>query len=327
MKKSIGIWLLVCAAMVFVMAIIGAVTRLTESGLSIAEWKPLAGALPPLNAAEWERVFGLYKETPQYQKVFAGMSLEEFKGIFWWEWVHRFWGRLIGLVFAVPMAWFWLRGHLTPGLKRGVLALLVLGGLQGAVGWFMVASGLVDRPSVSHYRLALHLGLALFLYAALLVMAFQVLGVERREASFCLRRHAWVGFALLCITIVWGAFTAGLDAGKIYNEWPLMSGKLIPGEVHALNFWSDAASVQFVHRWAAIFAAFALFTAAWRTRSYGWPAKGVMVMAVVQPLLGIETLLRGVPIATAAIHQAGAMVLLGFTAALLFRLRPALPRP
>jgi cytochrome c oxidase assembly protein subunit 15 len=318
-RRLLSYWLFFNALMVLAMAVIGAITRLTESGLSIAEWKPLAGTLPPLNLTEWERVFSLYRETPQYEQLFKGMSLAEFKGIFWWEWIHRFWGRLIGLTFALPLAVFWLKGWLTPWLKRRALLLLTLGAAQAFMGWFMVSSGLVDVPSVSHYRLAAHLSLALLIFSLLLWTSWQVAESEKRDASFCLRRHGWVGLALLATTIVWGAFVAGMDAGKIYNEWPLMGGHLLAAEALDYqplwhNFTKNHAMVQFTHRWLAIFTALFLLAFAWRVRRLApRPALGVAIMCFIQPLLGIITLLYAVPVSLGALHQAGGIVLLAFT--------------
>jgi len=324
-SKAVSNWLFTVAFMVFVMAVVGAITRLTESGLSIAEWKPLAGALPPMSVAEWERVFALYQQTPQYHEVFAGMTLAEFKGIFWWEWIHRFWGRIIGVAFALPMVWFWCKGQLTPRLKRLSLLLLLLGGLQGAVGWYMVASGLVDQPDVSHYRLAMHLSLALFLYVMLLATGLYARGVARVPVRAGLRAHGLATMAVLATTIVWGAFVAGLDAGRIYNEWPLMGGHLVPSEaLHMQPLWLNAfenhATVQFIHRWLAIVAATMVLALALRARKVTPKlAAGLAIMALVQPLLGIVTLLTNVHTHVAATHQAGGIVLLGLLTLWLYR--------
>jgi len=324
-NKCVSNWLFTVAFMVFAMAVIGAITRLTESGLSIAEWKPLSGALPPLNVAEWERVFALYKDTPQYREVFSGMTLAEFKGIFWWEWIHRFWGRIIGLAFALPMLWFWARGALTPRLKRLSVILLLLGGLQGAVGWFMVASGLVDQPSVSHYRLALHLGLALFLFAMLLYTGLIARQTPQVEVKRGLRAHGVATLGMLTLTIIWGAFVAGLDAGRIYNEWPLMGGHFLPAEAGDmlplwLNAFENHALVQFIHRWLAVITAVMVLALALRSRRVTPKlALALGLMALVQPLLGIVTLLTNVHVHVAATHQAGGIILLGLMVGWLYR--------
>ncbi len=292
--------------MVFAMAVIGAITRLTESGLSMVEWKPLIGAIPPLSHAEWERVFGLYKETPEFQQKNGWMQLEDFKNIFFWEWLHRLWGRLIGLVFALPLAWFWIRKQIPQGYKGKLLFILALGAGQGFLGWFMVMSGLVDRPDVSHFRLATHLGLALVIFCALLWVAFDFSLRTRAVATFCEKRHGWIAFALLSFTILWGAFTAGLDGGMLYNTWPKMDAHWIPPEVTGLfAVLHDPGAVQFFHRWIAIVTFVALLSFGWRFRNYA-----LIAMVFVQVLLGIGTVMSQVNIFMAALHQAGAMILL-----------------
>lgn len=316
-------WLLMCAVMVFLMAVIGAVTRLTESGLSITSWKPVTGAIPPLTQNEWLDEFAAYQQTPEFIKKNAGMTLADFKYIFFWEWLHRLWGRLIGLFFAVPLAYFWLRGRLAEGYGIKFLGLLALGGLQGVIGWWMVKSGLVDNPSVSHYRLAAHLGLATFIYALLIWMALTLL---RRDGTLvmrpvrstpALRTHGKLALVFVALAMLWGAFVAGLDAGLIYNEWPLMGGRFIPSEMAAItpfwhNLFENHAAVQFTHRWVA-FAAFALTLAfAWRMR-----APVLATCIVLQLCLGILTLLSSVSLPLATLHQAGALITL---AALIYEL-------
>lgn len=308
----IRIWLAATAFMVFAMAVIGAITRLTESGLSMVEWKPLIGAMPPLSDAEWNRVFDLYRQTPEYRHINQGMTLDEFKYIFFWEWFHRLWGRLIGLVYAVPLAVFWVKNMIPQGYKRKFLALLALGGLQGFMGWFMVMSGLVDRPSVSHYRLAAHLGLA-FIIFGYLVWLLDGLSpkIKSQNTSFCLRRHGWAALFLTACTIVWGAFVAGLDAGLIYNTFPHMgAGRIIPEDMWFLSpFWinifENAATVQFTHRLLAMVTLVIVLSFAWRARSFALGG-----MAVLQVGLGIATLLTQVSLPLAAMHQAGALLLL-----------------
>lgn len=320
-------WLLLCAALVFMMATIGAVTRLTESGLSMAQWKPVTGALPPLSTADWDREFAVYQQTPQFQQVNSAMTLPEFKKIYFWEWLHRLWGRMIGLFFAIPLSIFALTRRIAAGYGLKYIGVLALGGLQGVVGWWMVASGLIHNPAVSHYRLATHLGLALILAATMFWMALTLL---RRDGALimrpivstsCLRRHGRVALAFLAITIIWGAFVAGLDAGLIYNEWPMMGGHFMPSEMWAMhpaimNFFENHAAVQFTHRWLA-FTTFALILSfAWRTQS---PALATAV--VIQLGLGILTLISAVALPLAALHQAGAMITL---AALLYELHRVL---
>ncbi len=299
-------WLFFTAFMVFAMAVIGAVTRLTESGLSMVEWKPLIGAIPPLSEAEWHRVFDLYKQTPEFQHKTGWMQLEDFKKIFFWEWLHRLWGRVIGLVYALPLLWFWVRGQIPQGYKSKLLFILLLGAGQGFMGWYMVMSGLVDRPDVSHFRLAAHLMLALLIYAALLWIAFDLKGRDKISCSFCQLRHGWIALAFIGVTIVWGAFVAGLDGGMVYNTWPKMDAHWIPPEVTGLfAVTHDPAAVQFVHRWIAVFTGIIVFAYAWRIKS--WP---IAAMMFVQIGLGIATVMTQVSIPLAAAHQAGAMVLI-----------------
>ncbi len=314
--RNVQIWLFFTAAMVFAMAVIGAVTRLTESGLSMVEWKPLIGAIPPLSENEWNRVFGLYKATPEFIHKNSWMGLEDFKRIFFWEWLHRLWGRLIGLVYALPLAYFWLRGQVRQEQKMKFLGVLLLGGLQGVLGWYMVMSGLVDRPDVSHYRLASHLLLALIIFCAVLWMAFDLGEREATPGTFCEKRHGWIAFALLGITITWGAFTAGLDGGMLYNTWPKMDSHWVPPEVAmAFGFLNDPGGVQFVHRWLAIIAFAAIVSFGWRMKNFP-----LILMALAQVGLGIATVLTQVHIHMAATHQAGAMILLGLMIHQLHRL-------
>ncbi len=321
-KQIIFYWLFSCAFMVAAMAVIGAITRLTESGLSIVHWHVFKDMLPPLSHAEWERLFAVYQQTPEYLKVNHGMSLSEFKQIYFWEWLHRLWGRLIGVVYALPLLFFWLRGMIPQGFKGKLLIGLVLGGLQGAMGWYMVESGLVDRPDVSHYRLAAHLGLAFIIFGYLLWIGLEIrklsfcgLTAESMdpvpphrmtvEYSFCKLRHGVIALILLSITIIWGAFTAGLDAGRIYNTWPLMGGQLLPPEGFA-SVTESHAWVQFTHRWLAALTLLAVLSFAWRMRSL-WLA-GIVMMQFV---LGIITLLTQLWIPVAALHQLGALTVFG----------------
>ncbi len=306
--KNIQNWLFFCAAMVFAMAIIGAITRLTESGLSMVEWKPLIGAIPPLSAAEWDRVFGLYKQTPEFIHKNSWMGLEDFKYIFFWEWFHRFWGRLIGLVFAIPLIWFWVKGQIPKGYKPKFLGLLFLGACQGALGWYMVVSGLADKPDVSHFRLAAHLSLALVIFCILLWLAFDFSMKKDSTApsTFCQKRHGWVTMGFIAITIIWGAYTAGLDAGMLYNTWPKMDAHWIPPEVTGLfSIFNEAGAVQFFHRWIAIITMIVVVTFSWRMKNF-W----LMGMIFLQVALGIATVISQVAIPIAALHQAGALILL-----------------
>jgi len=327
-----SLWLFFCAGMIFMMAVIGAITRLTESGLSMVEWQPLIGAIPPLNEAEWQRVFDAYRQTPEYQVKNAGMSMAAFKDIFFWEWFHRLWGRLIGLVFALPLLWFIVRGALRGSLLWRLLGLLALGGLQGFIGWFMVKSGLIDRPNVSHYRLAMHLSCALLLYSLCL---WQGMALSRKpETSFVwphrFRQAGWICLLLLCCTIIYGAFVAGLDAGQVYNTFPLMNGQFFPEDglfltPAWLNFLENHGTVQFTHRMLAFVTTAAII--AWaikgmRIINTPRPTRrlfiGIKLMVCAQVGLGISAVLLHVPVWLGAIHQAGAIMLLTFLLCLLF---------
>jgi len=314
-SSAIIAWLSFTAFMVFAMAVIGAITRLTESGLSMVEWNPIIGALPPVSETEWQRVFDLYKEIPQYQQVNSWMELSDFKRIFFWEWLHRLWGRLIGLVYALPLLWFWVKGQMPEGYKPRLLFILVLGAAQGLMGWYMVMSGLSERIDVSHYRLAAHLSLAVLIYGFLLWTIFDLRNGRARWSmeNFCLKLHGLTALFFLSLTIIWGAFVAGTNGGLVYNTWPLMGGELVPVEVKSLSSLHETpAAIQFVHRWIAILAGLFTLTFAWRVK-----AGALAGMTFIQVGLGISTLLLGVPILLAAAHQAGALVLLGL---LLFNL-------
>jgi cytochrome c oxidase assembly protein subunit 15 len=247
----VAYWLFFTCFMVGAMAVIGAITRLTESGLSIVEWHVFKDMMPPLHQAEWERLFAVYQTTPEYLKINHGMSLEGFKQIYFWEWFHRLWGRLIGVVYALPLVFFWLKNMIPQGYKGKLLFGLLLGGLQGFMGWYMVASGLVDRPDVSHYRLAAHLGLAFVIFGYLYWLALSIRNKPSSQIySFCLMRHGIIALVFLTVTIIWGAFTAGLEAGMIYNTWPLMGGQFTPPEA-LTSITESHAWVQFSHRWLA----------------------------------------------------------------------------
>jgi cytochrome c oxidase assembly protein subunit 15 len=319
--------------MIFIMALIGAVTRLTESGLSITRWEPVKGALPPLSATAWQNAFDLYKATPQYKAINQGMGLPEFKNIYFWEWLHRLWGRLIGLIYAAGLAWFWLRKQIPKGYGWPLLGALALGGMQGFVGWFMVQSGLQPgMAAVSHYRLALHLGIALMLYGWLLIQMLRLQDFPKLRLPCSLRAHAWIGFGALVLAMIWGAFTAGLDAGKIYNTFPLMDGRMVPPDAISLkpmwkNWVENAAGVQLMHRLLTIGTAIILLVLALRLHRFSFSAAArstamaLGVFSLIQPALGVATLLSGVNIALAALHQAGAILLLSATLAALMLVR------
>ena len=328
-RMPVAVWLLACCALVFAMVVVGGVTRLTHSGLSIVEWQPIVGAVPPLNEAQWLETFGRYQQTPEYQKVNHGMSLDAFKSIFWWEYFHRLLGRMIGVVFLLPLLWFWRRGHIDRPLALRLAGVFVLGGLQGAMGWYMVKSGLVDDPRVSQYRLTAHLSFALAIYAAMLWTALGLLysGVTRADAhQQRLRKFSWVITAMVAYMVMTGGFVAGTHAGLAYNTFPLMNGYIVPPEIFMLrplhlNFFNNLATVQFDHRLGAWLLA-VLVPWFWLTarRAALSPRARLCVnllpvMLALQITLGISTLLLVVPVPLAAAHQAGAVLLL--TAALL----------
>jgi heme a synthase len=318
--RAVSTWLFAVAALVFVMVVVGGITRLTESGLSMVRWEPISGIVPPLNDAQWQAEFAAYKAYPEYQKINRGMSLGEFKAIFFWEYLHRLLGRLIGIAFALPLAWFALRRAIPPGYGPRLSGLLVLGGLQGFIGWWMVASGLVDRPDVAHDRLAVHLTLALAIFAALIWTA---LDLRQHGTVTSARPRGWVPvlLPLLFVQIVWGAFVAGLNGGYAFNTWPLMGDDVVPPHVPAAlavtlaNLANDPVVAQFVHRMLAIVVAlFTLHVAArlWRAgaRGHAFVLAGAVFL---QFALGVATLLTGVHIVLGVMHQAGAALLLAAT--------------
>ena len=303
--NGIRVWLFTCCTLIFAMAVIGAITRLTESGLSITEWHPISGALPPLSAVAWRHEYDLYRASPEFAAKHAWMSLGDFKHIFFWEWLHRLVGRLIGVVYALPLLYFTIRRRIPRGYGWPLLGILGLGFCQGLLGWWMVESGLVNRPSVSHFRLAAHLGLALFIYGCIYWVARSLGGQKSRaeiqKSGFL--PFGWLAILLLITTMTWGAFTAGLHAGMLYNTYPLMSGHFTPPE--PLNILREPAWVQFTHRWLAAMTGLVILLFAWRARE-----RALAAMVVIQVCLGISTLLSYVWLPLAAAHQAGAIVLL-----------------
>ena len=324
-NKQVATWLLVCCALVFAMVVLGGVTRLTGSGLSMADWRPVTGVLPPIGDAEWQQVFEIYKETPEFQKKNSHMDVNDFKGIFWLEYLHRLLGRTIGIVFLLPFLFFVWKGYIQKHEFPKYALMFVLGGMQGVLGWYMVKSGLVDNPNVSQYRLTAHLIAAFLIYSYMLWVALSLL-FPPRSAD----RHPWYGktlalTTLITVTIISGGFVAGLKAGKIYNTFPKMGEYWVPPDILALepawqNFFDNMATVQFDHRILAIMT-FALIVTYWaKLRKSELPARvrrGVNALlhtAVLQVALGISTLLLVVPVFLAASHQAVAMLL--FTVAL-----------
>lgn len=324
-ERAIGRWLAVVAAMIFAMIVIGALTRLTESGLSMVEWRPVTGWLPPLSEAAWQAELAKYAASPQGRVVNHGINVAEFKQIFWLEYFHRLWGRVIGLAFALPFAWFLVRRRVPRWLMPRLFVLLLLGGLQGAIGWIMVASGLRDVPAVSHYKLALHLTLAVALYGYILWLVLTLLAPSRpehhRRGDISIAYGARVLIAALFIVLTWGAFVAGLRAGQVHTTFPTMSGNWLPiGLLELspawLNFFETQAGVQFAHRWLAKALVLAVAVFWWRGRrnDVSQPVRRatnmVAVMTALQFALGIATILSGAQIALATLHQAGAVLLL-----------------
>jgi len=324
--RAVAAWLLACAALVFAMVVVGGVTRLTHSGLSIVEWQPIVGTLPPLNDVQWQETFAKYQQTPEYKLVNQGMTLDAFKGIFWWEYVHRLLGRLIGLVFLLPLLWFAFTRRIDRPLALRLAGIFVLGGLQGAMGWYMVKSGLVDDPRVSQFRLTAHLSLAFLIFAAMLWTALGLLFPRRSIAASddatTLRRLGWWITGIVAYMVVTGGFVAGIRAGKAYNTFPLMNGHVVPPEIFMLdpwwkNFFYNMATVQFDHRLGA-WALACLVPWLWlRARRVALPARTrvsisiLLAMLAVQVALGIATLLLVVPVPLGAAHQGGAVLLLG----------------
>ena len=312
-------WLYACCALVFTMVIVGAITRLTDSGLSMVEWRPLLGFLPPMHHDEWDRVYELYKASPEFQKKHFWMDLHDFKQIFFWEWFHRFLGRCIGLVFALPLLWFAITKKIPSGYGLKFFGLLLLGGCQGLMGWYMVKSGLVDEPYVSHYRLAAHLSLAFLVFSLLLWCALSIRATYGKGIAK-LYTHTWAVLGCLIVTIFWGAFVAGLDAGLIYNDsFPKMGGQWVPPDINQysplwINFFETPSGVQFIHRWLAMLTATAtisLVIHAYKSGIRHWSNYALGAMVLVQFALGLTTLMSHVYIPIAVLHQTGALILLG----------------
>ncbi|HUZ13650.1 MAG TPA: COX15/CtaA family protein [Caulobacteraceae bacterium] len=334
-SRPVAAWLFGVALLVFVMLVVGGATRLTGSGLSITQWKPLSGVLPPLSAADWRKDFALYRATPQYQRVNLGMTLGAFKAIFWWEWTHRLLGRLVGAAFAIPFVVLLARRKVPVRLVWRCALLFGLGALQGLVGWWMVASGLEGRVTVAPERLAAHLGLALFLFCALIWTAMEAWSGQPRERGAL--RDGWrpvsLGFlGLVFLQCLLGALVAGNHAGLIDNDWPLMNGYFFPPDYGGASFWAtiahSAPAVQFNHRmlaYAVVVAAVGIAAAGLNSRVLTGQSRGlalaVAIVAAFQACLGIATLMAHVPLPLAMAHQAGAALLLALATALAWRVR------
>ncbi len=313
---AVSTWLFIIAGMIILMVIVGGLTRLTGSGLSITEWKPLHGAIPPLTLQDWIREFKAYQKIPQFQLVNTTMTLEEFKIIFWWEWGHRFLGRLVGCVFLLPMLWFFIKKYIPQSYTPIIILLFLGGGLQGLVGWLMVKSGLVDRVSVSQYRLALHLGLALILYYYVLHTAIRV--YQRRFFSLPRYSPTVLFTVLVFLQIISGAFTAGTHAGYIYNTYPLMDNALVPSGLFSggiISVFENVMTIQFIHRVLALCVlAFTIFIVGSEIQKKNYKDAIVLLLVIVlQVILGIVTLVTVAPvyhIELAALHQCGAVLVL-----------------
>ena len=332
-SRPVAIWLFAVAVLVLAMVVVGGATRLTDSGLSITQWKPVSGALPPMTAGDWNEEFARYREIPQYQQLNKGMSLEAFKAIYWWEWSHRLLGRLVGAAFALPFVYFLVRRQIPRRLIWRCAALFGLGGLQGLVGWWMVASGLSDRVSVAPERLALHLGLAFALLAALVWTALDAwTGAPRQTVPSAWNWRALGLAVLIYAQILLGALVAGNDAGLVYNDWPLMNGALFPRDYAGVGFWAtlahSQAAVQFHHRIMAyllLILTLAAALGAQRSRYLPTGAKGLALAlgatVLAQAGLGIATLMAGVPLWLGLLHQVTAALLLALATAFAWRVR------
>lgn len=343
-SRPVRLWLWSVAALIFITVIVGGATRLTESGLSIVEWRPVTGMVPPLSQAEWTAEFEKYKVIPQYEIINKGMSLDDFKTIFWWEWVHRLLGRLIGFVFLLPFLWFLWRGAIEPGMRAGLATIFALGAIQGAVGWWMVSSGLTEGVRVAHGRLAFHLTLACVIYVAVVWTASRIGPVpaaaqgaqSSEQAPLRLRLTAFALIALTLVQFYLGALVAGLRAGLIYNTWPLIDGSFIPNGADLffaspwwINLFENTLTVQFVHRMAGYLLVLLVLlhliditrTRASGQGTFNWAA--VLLLAMVgQITLGVYTLILHVPIEIALLHQGGALVVLTIAVLHAARLTP-----
>ena len=329
-NKHVIYWLITGCALIFIMVVVGGITRLTHSGLSISDYKLISGTIPPMNLEEWNEAFELYKQYPEYQKLNYHFTLEEFKDIYFWEWIHRVIGRFIGIVFIIPFLYFLIRKQLSRSTIKKALILLFLGGFQGFLGWYMVKSGLVDKPDVSHYRLAMHLTTAFITFAYTIWVALDLWFPVKKEIQKGLRNILRLALVLLIIQIIWGAFVAGLDAGWIHNHWPLMSdGKLIHETVFIeqdpvwKNFIEGKSGVQFIHRYLAYIVVGIIALLWYRTKKMDLTIlqrqgmNSLMILVIIQFITGVFTLILQVPVWLGVLHQVWAFFLL---AALTFTL-------
>ncbi|MEL0652385.1 COX15/CtaA family protein [Algibacter sp. TI.3.09] len=331
-NKKVIYWLLTGCLLIFIMVVVGGITRLTHSGLSISSYKLISGTIPPMNDAEWTEAFDLYKQYPEYQKLNNHFNLEDFKDIYFWEWLHRVIGRFIGLVFFLPFLYFLITKQLTKSTIKKAVILLIMGGFQGFLGWYMVKSGLVDNPDVSHFRLSAHLTTAFLTFAYTFWVALDLKFPCRKTVNTSFRNFIRLGLAVLILQIIYGAFVAGLDAGFIHNHWPLMSdGKFMHETVYIeqnplyKNFIEGKSGVQFVHRMLAYLVAFLLVSIWYKARKMettklqNYAVTGLLIMVGVQFLLGVLTLIFHVPVWLGVAHQVGAFFLLSITTFTLHR--------
>lgn len=322
-NKKVIYWLLTGCFLIFIMVVVGGITRLTHSGLSMSDYELISGTLPPMNEAEWQEAFELYKQYPEYQKINYNFTLEDFKSIFFWEWLHRVIGRLIGVVFLIPFLYFLITKQLSKRTIKKAIILLAMGGFQGFLGWYMVKSGLVDRPDVSHYRLAMHLTTAFITFAYTLWVALDLIYPSKKAVDKKMRNLVRWGYAILLLQIVYGAFVAGLDAGFIHNHWPTMNDGQWMHESVTIeqspvwrNFVEGKSGVQFVHRYLAYAVVILVMMIWWRARKLQLTAlqrKGVqtlLALVFVQFVLGVLTLIMHVPLTLGVLHQVTAFFLL-----------------
>ncbi len=322
-SKAVIYWLLTGCILIFIMVVVGGITRLTHSGLSISNYKLISGTIPPMNEVEWNEAFELYKQYPEYQKLHNHFNLEEFKDIYFWEWIHRVIGRFIGMVFVIPFIYFLIKKRLSKSTIKKAAILLLLGGFQGFLGWYMVKSGLIDEPNVSHYRLAAHLTTAFITFAYTFWVALDLMFPDKKVIDKKLRNFIRISLVVLIIQIIYGAFVAGLDAGWIHNHWPLMNeGKWIHETVYIeqnptyLNFIEGKSGVQFVHRtfaYVVVIFILAIWYKGSRIQLTSFQSKGInglLIMVGVQFLLGVLTLVFAVPVWLGVLHQVGAFILL-----------------
>lgn len=335
-NKQLALWLFVCAALIFTMIIVGGATRLTRSGLSMVEWAPMMGVIPPLTDTQWQQKFDEYKHYPEYKKINSDMQLPEFKKIFWYEYSHRLLGRFIGIVFLAPFIFFLIKGKIKRKLAPKLVVIFILGGLQGLLGWYMVKSGLINNPHVSQYRLAAHLISALLIYGYILWVALSLLYANSRETVYELKNSlkmlSYIITTVIVLMIISGGFVAGTKAGFAFNTFPLMNNQWLPEDIFSMqpvyiNFFENIATIQFTHRIIALSLCL-LIPVFWllsqkieMNDEAGMAINLLLLMLVVQVILGITTLIYIVPVPLAVTHQAGAIMLFSIAIYLNHRLR------